>query len=128
MDKAIELSDTIGPEHLEVQTANSETDGRKCSSYGALFVGKLSAEVLGDYGAGPNHVLPTSGTAKYTGGLSVFTFLRIRDLGGGGAGHLHFFSNLLLHYYVFAPSALPAGSPVSLPRPHLSALLLGFIL
>ena len=78
MDKAIELSDTIGPEHLEVQTANSETDGRKCSSYGALFVGKLSAEVLGDYGAGPNHVLPTSGTAKYTGGLSVFTFLRIR--------------------------------------------------
>lgn len=36
------------------------------------------AEVFGDYGAGPNHVLPTSGTAKYTGGLSVFTFLRIR--------------------------------------------------
>ena len=78
MDKAIELSDIIGPEHLEIQTANSEADGRKCNSYGALFIGKLSAEVLGDYGAGPNHVLPTSGTAKYTGGLSVFTFLRIR--------------------------------------------------
>ena len=37
-----------------------------------------SAEVMGDYGAGPNHVLPTSGTARYTGGLSVFTFLRVR--------------------------------------------------
>jgi histidinol dehydrogenase len=78
MDKAIELSDIIGPEHLEVQTSNSEGDGKRCNNYGALFVGKLSAEVLGDYGAGPNHVLPTSGTAKYTGGLSVFTFLRIR--------------------------------------------------
>lgn len=78
MNKAIELSDLIGPEHLEVQTSNSEAHGRQCNSYGALFIGKLSAEVLGDYGAGPNHVLPTSGTAKYTGGLSVFTFLRIR--------------------------------------------------
>ena len=78
IDKAIELSDIIGPEHLEVQTANSEADSRKCNNYGGLFIGKLSAEVLGDYGAGPNHVLPTSGTSKYTGGLSVFTFLRIR--------------------------------------------------
>ena len=40
-----------------------------------MFVGQHSAEVFGDYGAGPNHVLPTSGTARYTGGLSVFTFL-----------------------------------------------------
>ena len=78
IDRAIELSDLIGPEHLEVQTRDSEKHGRQCKNYGALFVGKYSAEVLGDYGAGPNHVLPTSGTAKYTGGLSVFTFLRIR--------------------------------------------------
>lgn len=40
-----------------------------------MFIGQHSAEVFGDYGAGPNHVLPTSGTARYTGGLSVFTFL-----------------------------------------------------
>src|SRR5207247_10800443 len=46
--------------------------------YGALFVGAGAAEVLGDYGAGPNHVLPTGGTARSTGGLSVYTFLRVR--------------------------------------------------
>ena len=52
--------------------------GQKCSNYGGLFVGEHAAEVLGDYGAGPNHTLPTGGTGKYTGGLSVFNFLRIR--------------------------------------------------
>jgi len=41
-------------------------------------VGELAAEVMGDYGAGPNHVLPTGGTSKYSGGLSVFNFIRIR--------------------------------------------------
>ncbi|MHC5022188.1 MAG: histidinol dehydrogenase, partial [Planctomycetota bacterium] len=46
--------------------------------YGALFIGHGSAEVMGDYGAGPNHVLPTGGTARSTGGLSVLTFLRVR--------------------------------------------------
>lgn len=50
----------------------------KCKHYGGLFVGRYAAEVLGDYGVGPNHVLPTAGTARYTGGLSVHTFLRIR--------------------------------------------------
>ncbi len=50
----------------------------KTISYGGLFIGSISAEVLGDYGAGPNHTLPTQGTAKYAGGLSVFDFLRIR--------------------------------------------------
>ena len=64
IDSAIHLSDVIGPEHLEVHTADAESVGRRCGSYGALFIGKISAEVLGDYGAGPNHVLPTSGTAK----------------------------------------------------------------
>jgi len=75
---AISVSDVIGPEHLEVHTKNAMEVSKKCKSYGAVFVGQVSAEVLGDYGAGPNHVLPTSGTARYTGGLSVFTFLRIR--------------------------------------------------
>lgn len=49
-----------------------------CLHYGGLFIGDCAAEVLGDYGAGPNHVLPTGGTARYTGGLSVMTFLRVR--------------------------------------------------
>jgi len=78
LDEAVTVADAIGPEHLEVQTANHEEVARKCKSFGGLFIGPLSAEALGDYGAGPNHVLPTGGTAKYTGGLSVFTFLRVR--------------------------------------------------
>jgi Histidinol dehydrogenase len=50
----------------------------RCLNYGGLFIGTRAAEVLGDYGAGPNHVLPTGGTARYTGGLSVFNFVRVR--------------------------------------------------
>ena len=50
----------------------------RLSNYGALFAGANSAEVFGDYGVGPNHVLPTGGTARFSGGLSVLTFLRMR--------------------------------------------------
>jgi len=78
MQAAIAVSDRLGPEHLEIQTANSQEVANSCKSFGGLFIGKHAAEVLGDYGAGPNHVLPTSCTAKYTGGLSVHTFLRLR--------------------------------------------------
>ncbi len=51
---------------------------QRLAHYGALFIGGGSAEVLGDYGGGPNHVLPTAGTARSKGGLSVYTFLRVR--------------------------------------------------
>jgi histidinol dehydrogenase len=78
MDEAIKVSDAIAPEHLEIMTANPMQVGMQCNHYGGLFIGNYAAEVLGDYGCGPNHVLPTAGTAKYTGGLSVHTFLRIR--------------------------------------------------
>lgn len=78
IDECIEISDAIAPEHLEIQTVNAEAVGKKCNHYGGLFIGEHAAEVLGDYGAGPNHTLPTGGTGRYTGGLSVFNFLRIR--------------------------------------------------
>lgn len=78
IDECIAISDDIAPEHLEVQTRDSNTDAFKCTNYGGLFIGVGAAEVLGDYGAGPNHTLPTGGTGRYTGGLSVFDFLRIR--------------------------------------------------
>ena len=78
MDEAAAVSDTVAPEHLEVMTENPKEFAQRLRNYGGLFVGARSAEVLGDYGIGPNHVLPTSGTGRYTGGLSVFTFLRIR--------------------------------------------------
>jgi len=78
MEEAIKISDVIGPEHLEIQTKDAMAVAKKCNNYGAVFVGAVSAEVLGDYGAGPNNVLPTPGTSKYTGVLSVVPFLRIR--------------------------------------------------
>ena len=78
IDQCIKISDDIAPEHLEIQTENAMDVGMKCANYGGLFVEENAAEVLGDYGSGPNHTLPTGGTGRYTGGLSVFNFLRIR--------------------------------------------------
>ena len=78
MEECIVMSDKLAPEHLEIQTVNSQEIADKCANYGGLFIGTNCAEVLGDYGAGPNHTLPTGGTGRYTGGLSVFNFLRIR--------------------------------------------------
>jgi phosphoribosyl-ATP pyrophosphohydrolase/phosphoribosyl-AMP cyclohydrolase/histidinol dehydrogenase len=78
LDEAISVVDKLAPEHLEVQVADSDFVWKRVKNYGGMFVGANTAEVFGDYGAGPNHVLPTSGTARYTGGLSVFTFLRVR--------------------------------------------------
>ena len=76
--EAVDAVNSIGPEHLEVQHTDANELVPQLRNYGGLFIGSGSAEVLGDYGAGPNHVLPTSGTARYTGGLSVFDFLRVR--------------------------------------------------
>ena len=78
VDEAVAVSDRVAPEHLEVMTADATGDAAKCKHFGALFIGRAAAEVLGDYGIGPNHTLPTGGTARYAGGLSVFSFLRIR--------------------------------------------------
>eukprot|EP00934_Nitzschia_sp_Nitz4_P004098 Nitzschia sp. Nitz4//scaffold320_size20398//15338//16993//NITZ4_008679-RA/size20398-snap-gene-0.3-mRNA-1//1//CDS//3329547762//4088//frame0 len=78
IEQCVQISDDIAPEHLEVQTKDAQLVAMSCANYGGLFVGEHAAEVLGDYGAGPNHTLPTGGTGKYTGGLSVFNFLRIR--------------------------------------------------
>jgi phosphoribosyl-ATP pyrophosphohydrolase/phosphoribosyl-AMP cyclohydrolase/histidinol dehydrogenase len=78
LERAIAVSDMFAPEHLEIQTADADAVSKRCNHFGGLFVGQKAAEALGDYGAGPNHVLPTGGTARYTGGLSVFSFLRIR--------------------------------------------------
>lgn len=78
IEECVAISDSIAPEHLEIQTADSQKVADACGNYGGLFIGENAAEVLGDYGAGPNHTLPTGGTGRYTGGLSVFNFLRIR--------------------------------------------------
>ena len=75
---ACELSDRLAPEHLALQVADLTGAQARLRHYGALFVGGDAAEVLGDYGAGPNHVLPTGGTARSVGALSVSTFLRVQ--------------------------------------------------
>jgi phosphoribosyl-ATP pyrophosphohydrolase/phosphoribosyl-AMP cyclohydrolase/histidinol dehydrogenase len=75
---ALALCDRVAPEHLEVLCADAVAVAARLSNFGGLFVGAGAAEVFGDYGAGPNHTLPTGGTARFTGGLSVHHFLRVR--------------------------------------------------
>ena len=75
VDEAVAVSDRVAPEHRGDDRPTA-TRGR-VQAFGALFIGRAAAEVLGDYGIGPNP-LPTGGTARYAGGLSVFSFLRIR--------------------------------------------------
>src|SRR5919109_1993874 len=76
--EGVAACDAIAPEHLQLELRDADAVAPRLTHYGALFVGAGSAEVLGDYGAGPNHVLPTGGTARSSGGLSVYTFLRVR--------------------------------------------------
>jgi len=75
-EEAIRIANTIAPEHLELQTSDTESWISHLKNYGSLFIGQLSAEVLGDYSAGINHTLPTSASARFTGGLSVRHFLK----------------------------------------------------
>jgi phosphoribosyl-ATP pyrophosphohydrolase/phosphoribosyl-AMP cyclohydrolase/histidinol dehydrogenase len=78
IDEAIAASDAIGAEHLEILAANASEVAGRIRNAGAVFIGALSAEALGDYGTGPNHVLPTGGTSRFRAGLSVLSFLRAR--------------------------------------------------
>ena len=78
IEQAIELSERKAPEHLEICYKDASKDIDKYKNYGSLFIGNFSAEVFGDYCSGTNHTLPTNGVAKYTGGLSVFDFVKIQ--------------------------------------------------
>lgn len=75
-EDAVPLINRLAPEHLQICTADPESLVPRLQNYGGLFLGSRSAEVFGDYGVGPNHVLPTSGAARRSAGLSVMTFLR----------------------------------------------------
>ncbi len=76
VDCAIELSNELAPEHLEMQVANPMEQLGKIKNAGSIFLGQYAAESLGDYYAGPNHVLPTSGTARFFSPLSVNSFTK----------------------------------------------------
>lgn len=76
MEEAIDTANEIASEHLEIQTRNPYEVMTKIRNAGAIFIGEYSSEPLGDYFAGPNHVLPTNGTAKFFSPLSVDDFIK----------------------------------------------------
>ena len=74
INEAIKISNKIAPEHLELSVKNPESILDEIKNAGAIFMGKYSSEALGDYCAGPNHVLPTSSTARFSSPLGVYDF------------------------------------------------------
>ena len=76
MDDVIDVANEIASEHLEIQTKNPFEVMTKIRNAGAIFIGEYASEPLGDYFAGPNHILPTNGTAKFFSPLSVDDFVK----------------------------------------------------
>ena len=88
MDEACEIANLIAAEHLEISTENPQQWADKVRHAGAMFLGRFSSESLGDYCAGPNHVLPTSRTARFSSPLGVYDFQKrssILQVSEGGA-------------------------------------------
>jgi histidinol dehydrogenase len=80
MDEACHISNRIAPEHLELSVGDPQTWLPKLKHAGAIFMGRYTSESLGDYCAGPNHVLPTSGTARFSSPLGVYDFQKRSSL------------------------------------------------
>ncbi|HBO94523.1 MAG: histidinol dehydrogenase [Pseudomonadales bacterium] len=80
LDQALTLINRIAPEHLELSIDDPQAMARRVRHAGAIFMGRYTAEALGDYCAGPNHVLPTSGTARYSSPLGVYDFQKRSSL------------------------------------------------
>ncbi len=75
-DEAVELVDRLAPEHLELAIERPELIAAKIRNAGAIFLGRHTPEAVGDYVAGPNHVLPTARSARFSSGLSVLDFMK----------------------------------------------------
>jgi len=80
LDEAVEVCNFIAPEHLELSVEDPMTMSKKIRHAGAIFMGRYTAEALGDYCAGPNHVLPTSRTARFSSPLGVYDFQKRSSL------------------------------------------------
>jgi histidinol dehydrogenase len=85
LDDAVEVANSIAPEHLELSVENARQVARSIRHAGAIFLGRYTAEALGDYCAGPNHVLPTSRTARFSSPLGVYDFQKRSSLIGCSA-------------------------------------------
>ncbi len=80
LQDAVDMANKIAPEHLELSLENPEEWAKKVQNAGAVFMGHYTPEALGDYLAGPNHVLPTSGTARFSSPLGVYDFIKRTSL------------------------------------------------
>jgi len=85
LDEAVEVANRIAPEHLELSLEDASAVVQRIRHAGAIFIGRYTAEVLGDYCAGPNHVLPTSRTARFSSPLGVYDFQKRTSLIGCSA-------------------------------------------
>ena len=100
MDDAIKIANYIAPEHLELSIENAQDVAKQIRHAGAIFMGRYTAEALGDYCAGPNHVLPTSRTARFSSPLGVYDFQKRSSLIGcsaDGASELGKTASILAH-------------------------------
>ncbi|MFV2033342.1 MAG: histidinol dehydrogenase, partial [Gammaproteobacteria bacterium] len=100
MEQAIEIANFIAPEHLELSVEDAPALAQKVRHAGAIFIGRYTAEALGDYCAGPNHVLPTSRTARFSSPLGVYDFQKRSSLIGcspSGASELGKLASVLAH-------------------------------
>jgi histidinol dehydrogenase len=80
LEEACELADRVAPEHLEISTDQPQVWAARIRHAGAIFLGRYSSEAIGDYCAGPNHVLPTAGTARFSSPLGVYDFQKRTSL------------------------------------------------
>lgn len=100
LDEACQISNWIAPEHLELSVTNAQQWLPKLKHAGAIFMGKFTSESLGDYCAGPNHVLPTARTARFASPLGVYDFQKRSSLiqvSESGAQHLGKIASILAH-------------------------------
>jgi len=100
MEEAIEVANYIAPEHLELSIDDAQEWAKKIRHAGAIFMGRYTAEALGDYCAGPNHVLPTSRTARFSSPLGVYDFQKrssLIDCSAAGASDLGKTASILAH-------------------------------
>jgi histidinol dehydrogenase len=100
MEEACDISNRIAPEHLEVSSSSPERLEPLLKHAGAIFLGRFTSESLGDYCAGPNHVLPTAGTARFSSPLGVYDFVKrtsLIEVSAKGAQSLGEIASVLAH-------------------------------
>ncbi|MFL5052206.1 MAG: histidinol dehydrogenase [Xanthobacteraceae bacterium] len=100
LDEAVPLVDALAPEHLEIACADAESLAGRIRNAGAIFIGHHTPEAIGDYVAGPNHVLPTARSARFSSGLGVLDFMKRTSILKLGAEQLR----------ALGPAAIALGS------------------